>query len=84
MKARNWLVLAVALLPPAQAQDAPKGAPEEAKAGVAASPEAPAKKPRLKFKSDRACTCASALGEADIEAAEKRAAAQPQPRRSEK
>lgn len=51
-----------------------------------ASTDAPEKKRRLKFKSDRpTCVCANPVGEAEIEAAAKaRADAESQPRRSEK
>ncbi len=71
------LAAAPALAEPAPADKATKAAAE------APAPEAP-KKRRLKFKSDKPCTCSSALGEADIEAALKRAAADPQPGRNEK
>ncbi len=72
------------LAPPAYAQAAAGGEPAAAKEGAGATPEAPAKKRRLKFKSDKACTCRGALGEADIEVAEKKAEAESQPRRTEK
>lgn len=85
MKYLGALLVAAFLLPPAHAQVSPKGEPSEAKDGAATAQEpAPARKRRLKFKSDKACTCASALGEADIEVAEQKAAAQSQPRRNEK
>ena len=79
-----WLVVAAVLALPAHAQVASKGAPEADKEGAAAAQEQTPRKRRLKFKSDKACTCASALGEADIEVAEQRAATQSQPKRSEK
>lgn len=89
MHLRHWLVVAMVAVPCAQAQvPAPEAAP--ATREVAAAPakdgtaEAPAPKRRLKFKGERpTCTCASALGEEDIQAAEGKSAAQTQ-RRSEK
>ncbi len=89
MHLRRWLVVAMVAAPCAQAQvPAPAAAPVKeatteapAKDGAA---EAPAPKRRLKFKGERpTCTCASALGEDDIQAAEGKSAAQTQ-RRNEK
>ena len=90
MNVRRWILLALAAPAFAQAQaPAPAGAggtPEgtaAARTGEAAEPPAP--KRRLKFKGDRpTCTCASALGESDIEAAEAKKATEPQTRRNEK
>lgn len=84
MKPCHWLAVVAALAVPAFAQDAAPAAAPGAKEGAAPPREAPPRKRRLKFKSDKPCTCASALGEADIEAAESRASAEQQPRRSEK
>lgn len=92
MHLRRWLVVAMVAVPCAQAQvpatNTTAGAPVKdatteapAKDGTA---ESPAPKRRLKFKGERpTCTCASALGEDDIQAAEGKSAAQTQ-RRSEK
>lgn len=77
------LLVAAFLLPAAHAQ-APAKAEAEGAKPAAADEAAQPKKRRLKFKSDKACTCTSALGEADIEVAEKKAAPDPQPRRNEK
>lgn len=77
------LLVAAFLLPAAHAQAPAKAEADGAKA-AAADDAAQPKKRRLKFKSDKACTCSSALGEADIEIAEKKAAPDPQPRRNEK
>lgn len=91
MHLRRWLVVAMVAVPCAQAQvpatavtPAPvKDATTEAPAKEGTT-EAPAPKRRLKFKGERpTCTCASALGEDDIQAAEGKSAAQTQ-RRSEK
>lgn len=76
------LLVAAFLLPVAHAQAPAKAESDGAK--PAAAEDAQPKKRRLKFKSDKACTCSSALGEADIEIAEKKAAQDPQPRRNEK
>ncbi len=84
MKLRHWILVAALLASAAHAQEPSGGRPDPAKAEGAATQDSPVKKRRLKFKSDKACTCASALGEADIEAAVKRAQDEPQPRRSEK
>lgn len=67
----------------AHAQTPPQDAPAGEKA---ASTEAPEKKRRLKFKGDRpTCVCANPVGEAAIEAAAaEKAAAESQPKRSEK
>jgi hypothetical protein len=77
------VVVAAFLLPAAHAQ-APAKAEADGARPAAAEDAAQPKKRRLKFKSDKACTCTSALGEADIEVAEKKAAPDPQPRRNEK
>lgn len=77
------LLVAAFLLPVAHAQ-APAKAEADGAKPAAAEDAAQPKKRRLKFKSDKACTCSSALGEADIEVAEKKAAQDPQPRRNEK
>lgn len=79
------LLLAACLFLPAHAQETAKDGPAEAKEGAATGqPAEPAKRKRLKFKSDKACTCSSALGEADIEIAAQKAAVESQPRRNEK
>lgn len=91
MHLRRWLVVAMVAVPCAQAQvPAPAVTPAPVKGATTEAPakegtaEAPAPKRRLKFKGERpTCTCASALGEDDIQAAEGKSAAQTQ-RRSEK
>ncbi len=93
MHLRRWLVVAMVAAPCAQAQvPAPVASPVPApvKEATTEAPakdgaaEAPALKRRLKFKGERpTCTCASALGEDDIQAAEGKSAAQTQ-RRNEK
>lgn len=91
MHLRRWLVVAMLAVPCAQAQvPAPAATPAPVKepateaAAKDGAAEAPAPKRRLKFRGERpTCTCASALGEDDIQAAEGKSAAQTQ-RRSEK
>ncbi len=91
MHLRRWLVVAMVAVPCAHAQvQAPAAAPAPVKDATTGAPakdgaaEAPAPKRRLKFKGERpTCTCASALGEDDIQAAEGKSAAQTQ-RRNEK
>lgn len=93
MSLRRWILVALATtacaLAHAQATaPAGEGATREGPAAGAPKGEAtdpPAPKRRLKFRGDRpTCTCASALGEGDIEAAEAKKATEPQTRRSEK
>jgi predicted outer membrane protein len=91
MHLRRWLVVAMVAAPCAQAQDAAPARPPEPAQGTAAvaprdgAAEAPAPKRRLKFKGDRpTCTCVSALGESDIEAAESKSDKALHTRRSEK
>lgn len=79
------LLVAAFLLPvPVAHAQAPAKAEADGAKPAAAEDAGQPKKRRLKFKSDKACTCSSALGEADIEVAEKKAAQDPQPRRNEK
>jgi hypothetical protein len=85
MKRCTWLLFAAMAMPVAMANA--QTPPQEASAGEkVANTEAPEKKRRLKFKSDRpTCVCANPVGEAAIEAAAaERAAAESQPKRSEK
>ena len=85
---RRWLLGIAVLATPCVALASPT-APDEAarkeRAAAAGAAEAAEAKPksRLKFRSDRRCTCESALGERDIEEAEaaKAAAGQPATRR---
>lgn len=79
-----WLVAAMAM--PVAMANAQSASPETPAAEKSAGTEAPEKKRRLKFKSDRpTCVCANPVGEAEIEAAAKaKADAESQPRRSEK
>lgn len=85
MKRCTWWVVAAMAMPVAMAQ-AQAPAQEAPAAEKTASSEAPEKKRRLKFKSDRpTCVCANPVGEAEIEAAAReRSATESQPRRNEK